>query len=189
MAQQAAGGEDPRVTRTRRDVVDAATTALLEEGWAAMTHAEVARRSGYSKATIYSHWPTPVDLVRDAIDHICRDTPPPPRSGVLREDLQAALGLFAQAVTQHDYDRLMAGVIERAGDDAEARELRTRLYRTATSGIRDILSQHLDAAEVGSVLAMLVGAVLVRATYEDSPIDPEFCADITRRALTTTTPR
>ena len=49
---------DPRVARTRRDVVAAASALLVEVGWDAVTHAEVARRAGFSKATIYAHWPT-----------------------------------------------------------------------------------------------------------------------------------
>ena len=52
---------DPRVARTRRDVVDATAALLLEVGWDGVTHARVAQRSGYSKATVYAHWPARLD--------------------------------------------------------------------------------------------------------------------------------
>ncbi|MER0242894.1 TetR/AcrR family transcriptional regulator [Streptomyces sp. HSW2009] len=178
-----AGPVDPRVARTRRDVIRASATSLLEEGWGATTHAEVARRAGYSKATLYAHWPTSADLMRDAIALICEDATHPAASGDLRADLHTALGALALTLSDGRYDRLMAGVIERAADDEGARDLRDRLYASATTGIRTALTAHLAPEDVEPCLAMLVGAVLVRATYEGRAVTPEFLADIVERAV------
>ncbi len=183
MAKLSGDPVDPRVARTRRDVIRASAASLLEDGWGATTHAEVARRAGYSKATIYAHWPTSVDLMRDAIGQICEDATHPPAGGDLREDLHAALSALAQTLSEGRYDRLMAGVIERAGQDEGARDLRDRLYETATTGVRGILTAHLRPDDVEPCLAMLVGAVLVRATYEGRPVTPAFITDIIDRAL------
>lgn len=115
-----------------------------------------------------------------------RSAPMAAPSGNLPEDLAASLGLLARTLVQRKYDHLMAGVIERAAHDTEAQELRGRLYKTATSGIRNVLSQRLDPREVEPVLAMLVGAVLMRATYEGEPVGPELLADITKHVLNAT---
>ncbi|MFJ6022261.1 TetR/AcrR family transcriptional regulator [Nocardiopsis alba] len=184
MTKSSGEPEDPRVTRTRRDVIRASAASLLERGWTATTHAEVARRAGYSKATIYAHWPTPVDLMRDTIARICEDTTPPPMGGDLREDLHTSLSALAWTLSEGRYDRLMASVIEHAGDNENARELQERLYETATAGIRDVLTSHLRRDDVEPCLAMLVGAVLVRATYEGRSVSPGFITDIIDRALT-----
>ena len=77
---------DPRVRRTQRDVVQAASELLLEEGWFALTHAAVASRAGYSKATLYNHWPDPADLGRAAFLHACA-TPHHEPTGDPRTDL------------------------------------------------------------------------------------------------------
>lgn len=183
MVKFSGDGEDPRVTRTRRDVVRESATALLEDGWAAMTHAEVAKRSGYSKATIYAHWPTPFDLARDAIEQICEDTTHPPAGGDLRTDLHAALTRLAETLADGRYDQLMAGVITRAGESDDARDLRDRLYENATRGIRGILAEHLAPDDVAPSLSLLVGAVLVRATYEGVPVTSGFLDDIIQRVL------
>lgn len=156
---------------------------LLEDGWGATTHAEVARRAGYSKATIYAHWPTPVDLMRDAIAQICEDATHPQTSGDLREDLHAALSALALTLSEGRYDRLMAAVIERAAQDEGARDLRDRLYETATTGIRDILTANLRPDDVEPCLAMLVGAILVRATYEGEAVTAAFITDVIDRVL------
>lgn len=183
MAKKSSGPLDPRVARTRRDVIRATVTTLLEEGWEATTHAEVARRAGYSKATVYAHWPTPGHLLRDAIARICEDATQPPMTGDLRSDLHVSLSAFATALSVGRYDRLMAGVIERAAQDADARELRDRLYETATTGVRTILATRLAADDVDPCLAMLVGAVLVRTSYEGKTATPSFITDIIDRVL------
>jgi len=183
MAKSSGGPGDPRVVRTRRDVVRASAASLLEEGWEATTHAEVARRAGYSKATIYAHWPTSADLMRDAIMYICEDATRPPTTGILHEDLHVSLSALALTLSEGRYDRLMAGVIERAATDEGARDLRDRLYETATSGVRRVLAGHLPPADVGPTLALLVGAVLVRATYEGGAVTSEFVTDIITRTL------
>ncbi|WP_016907770.1 TetR/AcrR family transcriptional regulator [Streptomyces xiaopingdaonensis] len=183
MAKLSGDPVDPRVARTRRDVIRASATSLLEDGWGATTHAEVARRAGYSKATLYAHWPTPVDLMRDAIAQICEDATHPSTSGDLREDLHAALSALALTLSEGRYDRLMAGIIERAGRDEGARDLRDRLYETATTGVRTLLTAHLRPDDVEPSLAMLVGAVLVRATYEGEAVTPAFLTDVIDRAL------
>jgi len=46
---------DPRVVRTRRDVLAAARAVLLEEGWERVTVSRVADRSGYARTTLYRH--------------------------------------------------------------------------------------------------------------------------------------
>ncbi|MFG6401207.1 TetR/AcrR family transcriptional regulator [Microbacterium sp. P04] len=174
---------DPRVARTRRDVVDATATLLLERGWDGVTHAEVARQSGYSKATIYTHWPARLDLIRSAIEQIC-DTDHHPRStGDLKADLRASLLDFATDLTEGHLDRLLAGVVERANTSEVVRDLRGRLYDTGTRGMRSILESHLDAADIEPTLALLTGAVLVRVTFEGQPATESFIDDLVTRVL------
>ncbi|MGP3534422.1 TetR/AcrR family transcriptional regulator [Microbacterium sp. RD1] len=174
---------DPRVARTRRDVVDATAALLLERGWDGVTHAEVARESGYSKATVYTHWPTRLDLIRAAIEQICDTEHHPSATGNLEEDLRTALRDFAADLTDGHLDRLLAGVVERSNTSEVVRELRGRLYETGTSHMREVLSAHLDPADVEPSLALLTGAVLVRVTFEGRAAGADFVADVVSRVL------
>lgn len=184
MATDATATMDPRVARTRRDVVDAAAELLLSDGWDAVTHAEVARRAGYAKATIYAHWPTRIDLIRASIDQICNEASHPPATGNLRDDLRASLTDFAQDLEIGHLDRLLAGVIERANQGDVVTELRQRLYETGTRAMRSILETHLSPNDIEPVLTLLTGAVLVRVSYEGVPATAEFIDDIIDRVLT-----
>lgn len=177
---------DPRVTRTRRDVVDSTTSLLVEEGWDGVTHAEVARRSGYSKATVYTHWPTRLDLIRDAIEQLCSVEHHPTVTGDLRVDLRASLRDFASDLTDGHLDRLLAGVVERASTSEVVQALRGRLYETGTSGLRSILEAHLRPENIQPCLTLLTGAVLVRVTFEGASATEDFIDDLIDRVLSPT---
>ncbi|RUR01828.1 TetR/AcrR family transcriptional regulator [Labedella endophytica] len=174
---------DPRVARTRRDVVDATAALLVERGWDGVTHAEVARHAGYSKATVYTHWPTRLDLISAAIEQICDVEHHPPATGDLRADLRTSLLDFATDLSDGHLDRLLAGVVERADTSEVVRALRTRLYETGTAGLRSILGAHLDAVDVEPSLALLTGALLVRVTFEGVPATEAFVDDLVTRVL------
>jgi AcrR family transcriptional regulator len=177
---------DPRVARTRRDVVDATSNLLLNGGWDAVTHAEVARRAGYSKATIYSHWPTRLDLIRMAIEHICDEAHHPTPTGDLRSDLRAALADFANDLREGHLDRLLAGVVERANESEIVQALRLRLYETGTQGMRTVLEAHLDAQDIEPSLALLTGSVFIRVTFEGKPATDGIIDDLIDRVLEAT---
>lgn len=186
MTSETAGALDPRVARTRRDVIGATSALLVDEGWDAVTHAAVARRAGYSKATVYAHWPTRLDLVRAAIEQICDEADHPAPTGDLRADLRASLADFADDLTRGHLDRLLAGVVERANDSEVVGELRTRLYESGTSALRAILESHVARRDVEPALALLTGAVLVLVTFEGRPASTAVLDDLIDRVLGST---
>jgi len=183
-----AGGVDPRILRTRRDVVDAATALFLAEGWTAVTHAEVARRAGYSKATIYAHWPTRLDLVRASVGQICAASKHPEPTGDLRGDLVRELVNFADDLARGRLDRVLGGVLERAGTDPAVDELRQQLYDEGTHSMEAILRSHLPSDAVEPCLMLLTGGVLVRVAFQGRPADSAFIEDLVGRVLASALP-
>ncbi|CAN5553290.1 hypothetical protein BH10ACT3_BH10ACT3_20510 [soil metagenome] len=177
---------DPRVLRTRRDVVDAATTIFLEGGWSAVTHAEVARRSGYAKGTIYAHWPTQLDLIRASAGQMCGAAVHAAPTGDLRADLIRDLADFAEDLSHRHLDRVLGGVLERAGTDPGAAEIREQLWDEGTGAMRALLSTHLRRKEVEPALALLTGGVLVRVAFEGRPASKVFIGDLVDRVLAST---
>ena len=178
--------------RTHRDVVAATAELLVAGGWDAVTHAEVARRSGYSKATVYAHWPTRFDLVRASIERICDEAGHPVATGDLRQDLRTSLLDFAHDLTVGHLDRLLAGVVEHAGHlehGPAVAQLRLRLYETGTRALRAILTTHLDPADVEPSVVMLTGAVLVQVSYAGQPATPAFVDDLIDRVIGPVTDR
>lgn len=81
----------PGVTARVREV---ARDLLLEAGWQGFTIAEVARRSGVGKPTIYRRWPSRTALIYDAVFATDTGATPVPDTGSLRDDLATSLTTF-----------------------------------------------------------------------------------------------
>lgn len=183
MAEAETGTVDPRILRTRRDVIDATTALLRAEGWGGVTHAEVARRAGYSKATVYAHWPTRLDLIEASVGQICSASEHPDPSGDLRADLIAELTGLAEALTEGQLARIFGGILERTGSDPGVDEVRRQLVAEGSGPMAAILAAHLPADAVDPVLALLNGGVLFRVGFQARPADEAFITDLVDRAL------
>ncbi len=117
--RKSAAGEDSRVIRTRADVGRTALDVLVTEGSDALTHARVAELAGYSKTTLYSHWPTRFDLLKIALDAI-GELPHQEPTGDLRADLIGELTSFRQAVVDLHIDRVLSAMAQWASVDEMA---------------------------------------------------------------------
>src|ERR1700678_3333305 len=80
--------------RTRDAVHEALRSLFAEEGPAALTHQRVAQRAEVGRATIYRHWPRPVDLVIEALS-VIEQPVFRSREGPVREWLSAELTRFS----------------------------------------------------------------------------------------------
>jgi AcrR family transcriptional regulator len=165
---------DARVVRTRRDVLGATIEQLVDGGWDSVTHARVAQRAGYAKATLYAHWPDRLALVRDAFASFGA-MPHHEPTGDLRADLVGELVSFRTAMTEHRLDRALAVLAERAGPVPELTEVRDAFVQDGERPMRRVLEPLLSGARLEAATAMLCGAivhpVLLRGT---SPSDEEI---------------
>lgn len=150
-------GEDARVARTRSDVARAALDLLTTEGSDAVTHARVAEVAGYSKTTLYAHWPARFDLIAVALDAI-GEMPHHERVGDLRADLIGELTIFRQAVVEMRLDRILAGMSQWATVD-EMRQIRDKINTAGQRPLRTMLEESFDGAQLEAVVSMLAGVV------------------------------
>jgi AcrR family transcriptional regulator len=58
---------DPRVRRTRENVLAIAREILLEEGPSGLTYSTLSQRSNVTRQTLYRHWPTRQALLADLV--------------------------------------------------------------------------------------------------------------------------
>jgi AcrR family transcriptional regulator len=81
----------PRVVGEReREILEAALSVLVDQGWEKMTFDAVAGAAKASKATLYRRWPGKVDLVVDALQLMMgAEADRYPDTGSLRGDLVA----------------------------------------------------------------------------------------------------
>ncbi|ULP39813.1 TetR/AcrR family transcriptional regulator [Mycolicibacterium rufum] len=150
-------GEDARVARTRADVARAALEVLRSGGFDDLTHAHLADVAGYSKTTLYAHWPSRLDLVRLALDAL-GGWPHHPPSGDLRADLIGELTVFRRSVLDLRLDRVVFGLAQSATSAAAAR-LRDRVNLEGQRPLRMLLAQRFSGARLEAALSMLTGVV------------------------------
>ena len=150
-------GEDVRVARTRVDVARAALGVLTDEGSDAVTHARVAELAGYSKTTLYTHWPSRVDLIVLAVDAL-GELPHHERSGDLRDDIIGELVAFRGGITEMRLDLILTGMAQWASVE-EMREIRDRINNSGQSQMRAMLGEVFEGAELEAALSMLTGVV------------------------------
>jgi len=149
--------EDSRVTRTRADVARTALDVLTREGSDALTHARVAEIAGYSKTTLYTHWPSRFDLIATALDAL-GEMPHHPRTGDIRADLVGELKTFRQAVLDLRLDRVLTAMAQWATVETMS-EIRDAINTNAQRPIRTMLGEFLEGAQLEAAISMLAGVV------------------------------
>lgn len=150
-------GEDGRVIRTRADVSRTALDVLVNEGSDAVTHARVAELAGYSKTTLYSHWPSRFALLKTALEAL-GELPHQQATGDLRADLIGELTMFRQAVVDQHLDRVLSAMAQWASVETMA-EIRDALNTEAQRPIRAMLETAFDGARLEAAISMLAGVV------------------------------
>jgi len=176
---------DPRVARTRNDVLNSTIKVLIDEGWDAVTQPHIARVAGYSKATVYAHWPDRIALLRDAFARY-GDMPHHEPTGDLRTDLIGELTSFRSAMVDHRLDRAMVVLAERASAVPEIVDIRDAFTRDGERSVRKILAAATDGAELEATVRMLCGMVLHSVfMHGAAPSDAVIGAavDVTLRGL------
>ena len=150
-------GEDARVSRTRADVARAALEVLTTDGSDAVTHARVAEIAGYSKTTLYTHWPARIDLIAMAIESL-GDMPHHDRTGVLRDDLIGELKVFRAGVLEMRLDRVLSGMAEWASVEQMAR-IRNKVNTDGQHQMYEMLGELFTGSALDAAVSMLTGVV------------------------------
>jgi AcrR family transcriptional regulator len=166
------GSEDARVARTRADVARATLRILNEEGSEAITHARVADLAGYSKTTVYTHWPARVDLITLAIESL-GEMPHHRRTGELRADLIEELKVFRSGIIELRLDRVLASMAQWASQ-GQIKELRDKVNSDGQRQMCAMLGEVFAGAELDAAVSMLTGVVacpsLMYGTLPDDDI-------------------
>ncbi|KAA0022276.1 TetR/AcrR family transcriptional regulator [Antrihabitans cavernicola] len=176
---------DPRVVRTRSDVIKAAMQVLMDEGLEAVTHSRIAQVAGYSKATLYSHWPTRAHLIRDVFaqfQNFEHHTP----TGDLQADLVAELIMFRQAIVEHRLDRGLVMLLALMSSHPELVDIRDNMVTDGERVLRRLLATTVSGPALEAAVLSLSGAVLHAALLHGEPPSDsviEATVDMTLRGI------
>jgi AcrR family transcriptional regulator len=176
---------DARVVRTRNDILRAALEVLTEEGLEAVTHHRLAEVAGYSRATIYKHWPTRNALFMDAFSYRPSGEHHAP-TGDLRADLIAELTMFRRGMERQRLDRALAALAALTTSTPELAGVRDKLVAEGERVLLQLLTPVAHGTELEAAMRMLSGSVLQSALlHGELPSDDVIAAvvDLILRGL------
>jgi AcrR family transcriptional regulator len=160
--------EDPRVIRTRNDVLTAAVRVLVEDGWDEVTHSRLAKEAGYSRATLYAHWPDQIDLLRDAFSRYGA-MPHHEPSGDPETDLRGEVESFCRAMVEYRLDRALATLAERAQTTPEVLPIRDAFVSEGERPMRQTMPALAQGAAAEAAVQMLCGMVTHSVLMHGTP--------------------
>lgn len=179
---------DERVRRSRAKVLGVAAELLFERGFGGASVDEISRRSGVAKTTIYRHWPTRTDLLRDACSKI--GTPQDvPDTGSFETDMMALVTNLAHLLRTAKWTSVLPSVIDAAERDPAIAEMYRALQRSYSAPFETViqrgvrkgkLPKNTDAA---TLIALLTGPLFYRRWFSRERVSDAFAKQIVRRVI------
>lgn len=162
------GGGSLRDARAHRAALDAARDLLTEVGYAQLTMAGIAKRSGVSKPTLYRWWRNTAELVHEAISEPGPDIPPD--TDDLEADLRRFVSRLAAYYARPEVAAATPGLISDLFGPGAVRSARAYPVSRAYLDRMNALFARAEAegvlrpgADAGTAADMVLGAVISRA--------------------------
>ena len=179
---------DARVRRSRATVLGVAAELLFERGFGGASVDEISRRSGVAKTTIYRHWPTRTDLLRDACANIgtpleVRDT------GSFERDVMALVTDLAQLLRSAKWTSVLPSVIDAAERDPDIAAMYSTLQRGYSAPFETVIQRAVRNGELprttdaAVLIAALTGPLFYRRWFSREPVSDAFAKQIVERVI------
>ena len=170
---------DPRVTRSRRLIIEAAVALLVERGFGAATVEAISARSGVAKTTIYRHWPDKEAVLRSAVESIV-PTATAPDTGRLRGDLTHFAEDLARILTTPPTSALIPGLVAAAEHDPGLGLLLAEFTAGRRRPVHDAVARAVERGEISAgtdpeaVAELLLGPLFYRRLLSRMPLTTEM---------------
>lgn len=172
---------DPRVERTRAKVLAAANGLLREVGFAEVTVEQISERSGVSRSTLYRHWTTREEILRDAFSVVALADPTHADGEVadLRADLRRYARIFADGL-ENAWGRAAATLAMTALDDPAQRAVIATFTDGYARDVALLLGRAVQRGETvvpddpAEVADRLVAPLFHRYLFRHLPLDDAF---------------
>jgi AcrR family transcriptional regulator len=179
---------DERVRRSRAKVLGVTAELLFERGFGGASVDEISRRSGVAKTTIYRHWPTRADLLRDACSTI--STPQDvPETGGFETDVTALMTNLARLLRSAKWTSVLPSVIDAAERSPDIADMYKTLQQSYSAPLKTVIQRAMQNGELpkGTDIAMLVaaltGPLFYRRWFSREPLTDAFAKQIIRRVI------
>jgi AcrR family transcriptional regulator len=177
---------DPRAIRSRKAVLDASLTLMVERGIHALNIDSIAEHSGVAKTTIYRHWSSREGIILDALSSLIAAEPPSP-TGTPVEQIHNLAWRFAEKIGTPPWSVLFPDLIALARRSERMRTvyedfMLLRRQPVAEAIASAIAAENIDA-DADVVALMILGAITYRQLVLLAPPDEGFVRQVVSAAL------
>lgn len=141
-------GENPRTTRVRQVILDAAADLLIHRGAGEVTASRIARETGVARTTIYRHWPDQAHLLLDTIDSLVAPHTPTTVTDDVEADLVTALSNLRARMARHPFRQIFAALLTHANVDLSFVAAQQRFVNGVLQPIHEILTVAIDRGDL-----------------------------------------
>jgi AcrR family transcriptional regulator len=179
-----------RTAKVREAVLRAAGDALAEDGFDRLDLAEIARRAGVGKTTVYRRWGTVPGLVADLLNEMAADSLPRTETGSLLGDLTAQARLVQSTLSDARQGPLFKALITAAACDPQTAGALQRFYDARTVEWAPCVTAAIDRGEVPAgtspteVIRAVSAPLYYRLLITGDPIDRSAADQAARAAVT-----
>lgn len=195
LSQAAPSDADPRVARTRANVLSAATDLLVDGGPTAVTIEAIVARSGVARSTIYRHWDTRDDILLSVIESCAPQVALPPASAGFEESLRRLVEDLRLMLTDPGWTRVLPAVLTLKHHEHGIADVEKRLEERQEHVLEIVLQRGIDEGridadvDVEAASALLVGPLLFSMLVGKPVLDEAFCTRVVDAFLLVHTPR
>jgi AcrR family transcriptional regulator len=179
---------DERVRRSRATVLGVTAELLFERGLSGASVDEISRRSGVAKTTIYRHWPTRADLLRDACSTL--STPQDiPDTGGFESDVTALMTSLAKLLRSAKWTSVLPSIIDAAERDPDIADMYSKLQQGYSMPFEAVIQRAVRKGELPKdtdaavLIAVLTGALFYRRWFSREPLTDAFAKQIVKRLI------
>jgi len=182
-------GTNPRTTRVRQIILDAAIDLLIKEGAGALTAVRIAEKTGVARTTIYRHWTDNTALLLDAIDKLISPHVPTSLSENLEEDLSATLTNLKMRMTKRPFRIVFAALLDHANRNRDAVGAQRRFVSGVLQPLQDVLANAKgrgvlpSTVDVETASAQLAGPLFIQHVMLRTAISDRLTAQTIERCL------
>ncbi|HEX7135931.1 MAG TPA: TetR/AcrR family transcriptional regulator [Iamia sp.] len=182
---------DPRIARTQKAVLDAATDLLVEGGPAALTMDAVVARSGVAKSTLYRHWETRDALVAAVFDSCAPAMEIPAEAASCEEGLRALVRSLARSLSEEHWDQLAPALILLSRQHPELADLDSEMKQAQHQATEAVLRLGITEGvldpsvldDVSRTIALLIGPVVFAGLTGMTAVDDDLADVCVRQFL------
>lgn len=184
LSRAAPSDADPRVARTRANVLRAATDLLVDGGPTAVTIEAIVAASGVARSTIYRHWDTRDDILLSVIESCAPQVALPPESAGFEESLRRLVEDLRLMLTDPGWTRVLPAILTLKHHEHGIADVEQRLEERQEHVLEVVLRRGIDEGrvdpdvDVEAASALLVGPLLFSMLVGKPVLDAAFCTRV-----------